>query len=271
MEPTDWRRKFQSYLDQEVEENFAGFPERCFRGEEFEVQKDILYALHDHHVALKQKVIELGPKWQSVKSSLVTSCKALKLCLKLLMSTHIMTRTLNLTESSKQQVYDQLIHRPTEAFGVHTSSSILNKELKYIIAPIYLQHWTTVLAQIDNILLKNYGDKLSSWATVFGLLSTLTMTIETVQINVRCQEATDKCEKIISEDSNFATFTLEQMEEKLELLLSLFHGVYRFNPVQKEEDRKKLDIPSQVFAQNICKNIEKHRESFSKMRDDTPV
>lgn len=266
MEPTDWREQFQSYLDQEVEENFAGFPERCFRGEEFEVQKDILYALHDHHVSLKRKVIELGPQWQSVKSSLVTSCKALKLCLKLLMITHIMTRTLTLTESSKQQVYDQLIHRPTEVFGVHASSRILNKELKFIIAPIYRQYWTTVLDQIDNILLNNHRGKPSSWATVLGLLSTLTMTMETVQIGVRCQEETDKCDKIISENSNFATLTLERMEEKWELLLSLFHGVYRFNPIQKAEDRKKLDTLSQVFAQNIYKIIEKHRESFSRKK-----
>lgn len=262
MEPMDWRRKLHSYLDREVEENFAGFPERFFRGEEFEVQKDILCALHDYHVALKEKVIELGPKG----SILVNSCEALKLCKKLLMITHMMTRTFTLIDSSKQQINDQLLRRPIEVLGVFTFSEVLNKEWKWIIASMYRQYWTKFLDQLHNILLNNHRDKVSSWATVLGCLFTLVITMESVQIHVRCKEATDKCDKVISEDSNFATLALEQMEEKWELLLSLFHRAYRLNPIHKEKDREELNVPSQIFAQNICKIIEKHRESFSKAR-----
>lgn len=135
----DWQKSLDAHFDWEVEENFAGFPERCFRGQQFEVQKDALNDLHSHYVALKQRVRrELGPEFLRAKTSiLVKSYETIKICLKLLLVTHVMTRTLTLVESSKQEVYSQLQRRPAKAFGVHTSSRILNKELKYIIAPLY--------------------------------------------------------------------------------------------------------------------------------------
>lgn len=269
MEPTDWRKKFHAYLDREVEKNFAGFPERCFRGREFEVQKDIMYALYYYHVALKQKVgSELGPEWMRARASTLSkSYETITICLKLLICTHIMTRTLTLVESTKQQVYDQLLRPPTEAFGVHTSSRVLNKELKYIIAPLHQELWMKFLDQVHNTLLVGHRDKLPSWATVFGCLLTLAMTMESVQVNVRCKEATDKCDKVIPEDSNVAALDLERMEEKWEFLVSLFRRAYpRFRPIQREEHREKLDTPSQELAQRIQNTIEKHGKSSSEER-----
>lgn len=265
----DWQKKLDAHFDWEVEENFAGFPEQCFRGQQFEVQKDILNSLHSHHVALKQRVRrELGPEFQRARASiLVKSYETIRICLKLLIVTHIMTRTLTLVESTKNQVYSKLQRRPTEAFGVHTSSRILNKELKYIIAPLYRDLWTKFLDQVHNTLLVGHKDKFPSWATILGCLLTLAMTMESVQVNVRCKEATDKYDKVIPEDSTDATLDLARMEEKWEILVSLFHKAFpRFKPVQKEEDRKKLDIPSQGLAQRIKNIIEFHRESSSEMR-----
>ena len=265
----DWQKKLNAHFDWEVEENFAGFPERCFRGQQFEVQKDILNGLHSHHFALKQRVTrEIGPEFLRARTSiLVKAYETIKICLKLLIVTHIMTRTLTLVESTKQEVYSQLQRRPARAFGVHTSSRILNKELKYIIAPLYKDLWTKFLNQVHITLLVGHKDKVPSWATVLGCLLTLAMTMESVQVNVRCKEATDKCDKVISEDNNDATLDLARMEEKWEILVSLFHKAYpRFKPIQKGEDYEKLDIPSQVFAQRIQSIIETHRESSSEVR-----
>ena len=264
----DWQKKLDVHIDWEVEENFAGFPERCFQGQQFEVQKDILNVLHSHHVALKQRVRrELGPQVLRARASvLIKSYETMKICLKLLMVTHIMTRTLTLVENTKQQVYNQLQRPPVEAFGVHTSSRILNKELKYIIAPLYKDLWTKFLDQIHVSLLVGHKDKFPSWATILGCLLTLAMTMESVQVNIRCKEVTDKCDKVIPDNNNDASLDLARMEEKWEILVSLFHKAYsRFKPVQKEEDCEKLDIPSQELAQRIHSIIERHRESSSEV------
>lgn len=110
-------------------------------------------------------------------------------------------------------------------------------------------------------MLVGHKDKFPSWTTILGCLLTLAITMESVQVNVRCKEATDKCDQVIPEDSNDATLDLARMEEKWEILVSLFHKAYpRFKPIQKEEDREKLDIASQVFARRIQSTIETHRE-----------
>lgn len=266
IDSNDWQKKLDALIDWEVEENFAGFPEQCFRGRQFDVQKDILDALQSHHVALKQSArSQLGPEFMRTRASiLIRSCETMKICLKLLIITHIMTRTLTLVESTKKQVYSQLQCPPAEAFGVHTSSRMLNKELKYVIAPLYQDVLTKFLEQVHNALL---GDKYPSWATILGSLLTLAMTMESVQVSVRCKEATDKCDKAIPEDSNAATLALALMEEKWEFLVSLFHKAYpRLKPIQREEHRKRLDTPSQELAQRIKDIIEKNRELSSKMR-----
>lgn len=268
MEPGDWRKKSHAYLDREVEENFTEFPDRCFRDLEFEVQKDVVKVLHSHYIALKQKVRELGPQTLRAKASeikiLVKSCETLNLCLKLLMSTHIMTRTLTLVESTKQQIYSQLQRPPPEMFGRHTSSRLLNKELKYIFAPIHHEAWKEFLDQVQNTLMVGHKDKLPSWATVLACLLTLAIIMESTQVNIRCKEATDKSERIIPENSDVANIDLQRMDEKWELLVALFHKAYtRLHPTEVEEHKAKLDSHSQEFAGNVNTVIRKHRESPS--------
>lgn len=265
----NWQKKLDANIDREVKENFAGFPRRCFQGRQLEVQKDILESLHRLHNALREKIrSELGPQGMNTRASiLVKSYETMTICLKLLMITHIMTRTLTLVENTKQQVYDQLQRRPAEAFGVHTSSRVLNKELKYIMAPLYQDIWRKFLMQVQNTLLVSHRDKLPSWATVLGCLLTLAMTMESVQAHVRCKEATDKCDKVIPEDSNAATSDLTQMEETWEIFLALFHKAYpKFNPIQNEGHRERLDNPSQGLAQGVKNIIEKHRKLSSEVR-----
>lgn len=273
MEPTEWQRKFDAYLEREVEENFKGFPERCFRGSEFGVQKEILNALHRYYDALKRKVSELGPNRTRAKASpknriLVKSCQTIQLCLKHLIITHMMTRTLTLVESTKQQVYDKLLRPPIEAFGDHTASRVLNKELKCIIAPLYQKICKDFLDQVQNTLLVSAGDKLPSWATLVGSLLTMAVIMESVQVGIRCKEATDKSDNVIPENSNVATLHLELMEEKWNILVSLFHQAYRrFDPIQKEKDRGKLDTPSRELAKSIQIIVENHRKWSSAFAD----
>lgn len=56
-----WRKDFDSYLNRELEENFETFPERCCRGSDYEVQKDLLQAFHVYYLALKQQVSAKPP------------------------------------------------------------------------------------------------------------------------------------------------------------------------------------------------------------------
>jgi hypothetical protein len=265
MTPEAWPAKLRDYLDREAEENFSEFPRRCYQGFEFQVQKEILEALYGHHVALKRKIRALSPEPMGVKAPqeiqiLVEASRVMKLCLVLLIITHMMTRTLTLVENTKEEVYSKLWSPPRAVFGAHSSSRLLNKQLKFILAPLHRESWTNLLDSVQKTLLVEHKAKRGSWATLLACLLTLAMTMESVQISIRCKEATEKHEGAIPEDNDDATLDLARMEEKWTILLELFHKRYsRFNPLGKEDHRDQLDIPSRDFARNIDHATEKHR------------
>lgn len=55
----DWRKKLHKYLNETLETDFDNFPERCFRGREIEVQKDLLNYLHCYYMSRVGKVSRL--------------------------------------------------------------------------------------------------------------------------------------------------------------------------------------------------------------------
>ncbi len=254
MIPEAWPAKLRDYLNREAEENFKEFPRRCYQGFEFQVQKEILEALHSYHVASKRKIRALSPELMGVRTpreiqTLVQASRFIKLCLVLLIITHMMTRTLTLVENTKEQVFRQLRSRPREVFGAHISSRLLNKQLKFILAPLHRESWTNLLDSVHRTVLVESKAERGSWAPLLACLLTLAMTMESVQISIRCREATEKREGAILEDNDDATLDLARMEEKWNLLLELFHKRYsKFNPFGKEYHRDELDIPSREHA-----------------------
>lgn len=66
----DWRKKLDTYLNQTLERNFHNFPERCFRGRDMEVQKDLLNDLHCCYLSGAGTV-----------SKLITNCSCLLTCI----------------------------------------------------------------------------------------------------------------------------------------------------------------------------------------------
>ena len=48
-----WRAQLLAYLDRLLEEDFAGFPEACYRGADCKVQRELLLVLHRHYTVTK--------------------------------------------------------------------------------------------------------------------------------------------------------------------------------------------------------------------------
>ena len=52
----DWRWKLNNYLTDTLNDDFVTFPERCFRGRDLEVQREILQHLYDYYVVVPRNV-----------------------------------------------------------------------------------------------------------------------------------------------------------------------------------------------------------------------
>lgn len=190
-----------------------------------------------------------------------------RLDLKLIIITQIMSHTLTLMEDTKDTVYKNLLKPPTEAFGIHTGSRLLNKELKFIFSTLHQTLYRNVLEMIQKNL--QSSNKKQSWAKAFVGLLTLAMTTGSIQVLIRCKEKTDKEDKTIPLTNENATSEIDQINEKWNFLRDLFHKKYLtteignakgFNPVQQVSARRELDKPSQALAREIKDLIEKHRE-----------
>lgn len=59
----DWRKQLDKYLNETLETDFSKFPERCFRGHEIEVQKDLLQSLHGCYESWPGKVSKFATNW----------------------------------------------------------------------------------------------------------------------------------------------------------------------------------------------------------------
>lgn len=178
-----------------------------------------------------------------------------------------MSHTLTLAEDTKEHVYRNLRNRPAEAFGVHTSSRWLNKELKFLFCTLHQSLFQKVLEEIQKNL--QASNKKQTWATAFTGLLSLGMTVGSIQVLIRCKEETDKRDQVISLENEKANSELKEINVKWNFLKDLFHKKYLtaeisktkgFNPVHQDRARKVLDMPSQALAQQIKIFPDKHRE-----------
>ncbi len=180
-----------------------------------------------------------------------------------------MTHSITITESSKEEVFQSLWNRPAQAFGTHTSSRWLNKQLKFLLSSLQVTLMEDILGNLAQML--RGSKKLSSWAGIFASILMLAMANESIQITLRCKEATDKEEGTIDRHDETAKQESELIDEKTDFLRDLYHKGYRtqgtkgkpsFNPIRNVVDREKLDAHASQLATNVGDIIESYRESI---------
>ncbi|KAL9608725.1 MAG: hypothetical protein Q9167_006459 [Letrouitia subvulpina] len=242
-----WRPKLNGYLDETIQKDFAGFPENCIRGKDVLVQKELLNSIFRYY-------------------STDPANGTLKLCLKHVLLTYIVSHSLTLVEETKAMVFQKLQRRPSKPYGLHTSSRMLNKQLKFLLFFLHRQHLKDLLIKIDKAM---HTSNRPPWAVAFASLLLLTMTTESMQITVRCKESMDKYERTRTTNDGEATKSIKEMERTLEFIQKLFQQAYRTdarkrskNPIQNIDFRKELDYPSQVFAREVEEIIDRHRKTL---------
>ena len=184
--------------------------------------------------------------------------------------THIMTHSMTLLEDTRDTVAAQLRNAPAKPYGVHTCPRWLNKELKFVFTYLHKKSFHDILALIHKTL-RDMSTRSSYrfWARLFIGLLVLSMVTESLQVAVRCKEATDRSESIVYGSRNYAP-TIEKSDETLDyvtrLFLSRYHmnkrGKNEINPIRNLEDRKALkDSPSEALASEVKSLIDRYRKS----------
>lgn len=261
MSVNDWRKKLHDYLDYVLEHDFHDFPDHCFRGSENEVQRDLLRHFHKYYESTAEPVSPFQPRGR-LRIDDVESQKERVLpnvLLKLVIISKIMMHTLTLVESEKEEIVRNLQYHSPKPYGIHTSSRWLNKQLKFLFSNLHEELLKNALQKIHSIL--ESSTRAKTWGSALTGLLILAMTVEAIQMTIRCKAATDKSENLIPGDSDEATTEIKQIEEKWEFLQGLFHTSYRRNPIHSDRDRHSLaDAPSQQLARDVKSVIEKHRK-----------
>ncbi|KAL8810912.1 MAG: hypothetical protein Q9200_002214 [Gallowayella weberi] len=188
------------------------------------------------------------------------------LSLKLVVLTYIMTHSLTLVEDTKDTVYEQLWNPPGEKFGHHTCARLVNKQFKFLLSPLHRDLLKNVLNKVQQNL-RSSDKKKVFWAPLFACMVILAMTIETLQVSVRCKEQTDKQEGTIDQDDKTADKAIAEMDDRYDFLKNLFHQGYRtlqpkgLNPLRCPQDRGRLeDGASQSLAAKASDIVEHYRK-----------
>lgn len=177
-----------------------------------------------------------------------------------------MTHSWTLTEDTKDRVFAQLRRKPDGPFQIYTCPRWLNKQLKFLMLDAQQQLMRKVLAGVQDML--RGAKKKSAWATTFTSLLMLSMTTESLQVAIRCKEATDKREGILMPGDSTADAAIDKSEERLDFLVKLYRRKYgateekqmTFNPLQDSRAREEdLDLPDQRLVHEIRAMIDTYR------------
>ncbi|KAL9633462.1 MAG: hypothetical protein Q9204_003383 [Flavoplaca sp. TL-2023a] len=232
----EWRVRLDGYLEEIIRGSFGRFPAICFRGDECRVEKDFLIPIFNYHEAVTGR-----------EKALVHQA------LKLVLLTFIMTHSLTIVEDTKEFVYKQLRNKPKNPFGNHTCARLLNKQIKYLLSTLHEDVLRDVLNRVQDTL--RHSKRKDLWAPLFASIVILAMTIESLEVTVRCKAETDKQEGTIDQDDRKADEEIARMDDRFDLLRRLFHQGYRtllpkgFNPLRDLTDRSQLvDNASRTLA-----------------------
>ncbi|KAL8642700.1 MAG: hypothetical protein Q9228_000630 [Teloschistes exilis] len=243
----EWRIRLNGYLEGALEETFWGFPAACLREGDSRVERDFLIPIFEYHNQTEAKKEK----------------KLVHQCLKLIVLTYIMTRSLTLVEHTKDEVYQRLRNPPPMAFGRHTCPRWLNRQIKFLLSPLHYELLQDILHGIQEAL--RLSNSKPMWAPLFASMVILAVTTESQQVAVRCKEALDKQEKTIVEGDGTAKEAIKVMDERFTFLCNLFHQKYRthltkgFNPLFSVDNRNRLDTASRSLAAEAANIVEKYR------------
>ena len=170
-----------------------------------------------------------------------------------------MTHTFTLDENTLSDVESRLETRPKAAFGFHTSSSFLNRELKFLFSTLHQDHMREILKRLHQGL--RASDK-PAWATTFAALLTLSMIAQSMQSCVRIKEDCDKRRGLVSDYDDKSSAAQSSINEIFGSLQQSFHQAYKthsrnpYNPIQSVSDRSTMgDLPSQELAATVDRLI----------------
>ncbi|KAL8709093.1 MAG: hypothetical protein Q9220_006114 [cf. Caloplaca sp. 1 TL-2023] len=248
MDVPGWRTRLKGYVEEALRENFWRLPDVCFQGDDSRVARALLLPIFRYNRSSTGKAQEL------VHQSL-----------KLVVQTYIMTHSLTLVESTKDDVYNRLQNRPTVKFGIHTCPRWLNKQIKFLFSALHRDNVRDLLKLVQDTL--RTADKRPLWPALFAAISVLAMTTESLQVTLRGKEDIDKKEKRIGERDTTANRDVALMDDEFTFLKNLFHEKYRtllnkgFNPLQSTSDRASLDDAAQSLAAEASDIVTTHRES----------
>ena len=185
---------------------------------------------------------------------------------------------MTLVEETREEVSRSLRNRPVQEYGIQTSPRWLNRQLKFLLSSLHVTLVETILEKLTQMLRRS--KKMSSWGFAFATILILAMASESIQITLRCKEATDKAEGTIDPNDNTAKQESIRIDEKFALLQDLFHQGYKtagakgkptFNPIRNATDRANLDAPASRLAQDVGEIVESHRESLLPISTITPL
>ena len=182
-----------------------------------------------------------------------------------------MTRALTLVEKTRDETYEKLKNPPRERFDHHTCPRFIDKQMKFLMSALHQDHLRGIMSKIQDML--RISNIRASWASLFVSMTILATTVDTLEATVRYKEEVDKQEGLISGDDETAATTIAAMDDKFDLLSTLFHQKFRtllpkgFNPVCDLKSRISLDDASQSLATQASEIIQQHRKAFLSVRN----
>ena len=132
-----------------------------------------------------------------------------------------------------------------------------------------MQLMEDVLERLTQLLRRS--KKEFSWTTGLASLLILAMANESIQVNLRCKEATNKEEGVLDLHDETVRRESTMIDEIFTFLRDLYHRGYKtegtkarpsFNPIQNVDDREKLEGPARNLAQSVKEVLESHRKFF---------
>ena len=170
-----------------------------------------------------------------------------------------MTHTFTLDDTTLSDIEYRLKTRPKTAFGVHTSSRFLNRELKFLLSTLHKDLMQDLLKSVHQRL--RVSDK-PAWTTIFAALLTLSMIGESMQACVRLKEDVDKRAGLVTEYDDKVSASQSLINEAFKFLQQSYHQRFRthgrnpYNPIQSVSDRSTMgDVPSQELAATVDRLI----------------
>ena len=177
-----------------------------------------------------------------------------------------MTHSWTLMEDTKDHVFAQLRRKPSGPFQIHTCPRWLNKQLTFLMVTAQQQLMRKVLFGIQSML--HHANKRAAWATNFTSLLMLSMITESLQVAIRCKEATDKREGVLMPGDSTATLSIDNSEGKLDFLVRLYRKKYgategkqmTFNPLKHSKACEDLELPDQRLVHEVRAIIDTYRQ-----------